>query len=232
MSLAFVGNYTSFHHQHFKMVDILIHHYEQTKSRLNPHATPCSYEEQIMTNNNDTKVERKKTGTCEDVKEAQVHDDSTDSNNQDTWTNEGRMFQRDIRKKQTLEDLSAKTNNNDRHEVLKDTETQCCPAENKFNKTKHCETKPMRMKSNKCHVDNVEKSLLNKTIESFSEKDNDNNEDELNEEIERINHLNMQVTNQSSCQVCDDWIDVKKKLSLEVISKEGDELTWCKMNGQ
>ena len=70
MSLVFVGNHTSFHHQHFKMVDILIHHYEQTKSRLNPYATPYVYEEQITINNNDTKVERKKTDTCEDVKEA------------------------------------------------------------------------------------------------------------------------------------------------------------------
>ena len=42
----------------------------------------------------------------------------------------------------------------------------------------------------------------------------------------------MQVTNQSSCQVHDDWIGMKKKLNIEVISKEGDELTWHKLNGQ
>ena len=230
MSLVFVGNYTSFHHQCFKMVDVLIHHYEQTKSRLNPYATPCSYKEQIMISDNDVKVEKKKTDTSEDMKEAQAHNDSTDSNNQ--WTNEGRIFQRNIRKQQTSEDLSVKTNNDDRHEVLKDTERQCYPTENKFNETKHCKTKPTRMKSNKHYVCNVENSLLNKTIEIFSEKDNNNNEDELNDEIERINQLNMQVTSKLSCQVHDDWMDMKKKLNIEVISKEGDELTWCKTNGQ
>ena len=230
MSLVFVGNYTSFHHQHFKMVDILIHHYEQTKSRLNPHATPHRCKEQIMINNNDMKVEKKKTDTSEDMKEAQAHNDSTDSNNQ--WINEGRTFQRNIRKQPKLKDLSAKKSNNNRHEALNDAETQCCPTENKFKKNKHRENKPLRMKSNKHHVDNVEKSLLNKTIEMFSEKDDNNDEDELNEEIERINHLNMQVTNQLSCQVYDDWIDMKKKLNFEVIAKDGDELMWHKLNGK
>ena len=69
-----------------------------------------------------------------------------------------------------MEDLSVKTNNNNRYEVLKDAEIQCYPTENKFNKTKHCETKLMRMKSNKYHVDNIEKSLLNKPLKFLVKK--------------------------------------------------------------
>ena len=42
----------------------------------------------------------------------------------------------------------------------------------------------------------------------------------------------MQVTNQLSCQVCDDWIDMKNKLNFEVIAKDGDELIWHKLNGK
>ena len=30
----------------------------------------------------------------------------------------------------------------------------------------------------------------------------------------------------------EDWIDAKTKLSIEVISKEGDDLTWHKLNGE
>ena len=62
---------------------------------------------------------KEKIDTCEDVKEPQAHDDSTNSNNQDMWTNEGRTFQRNIRKQQMSEDLSVKTNNNNRYEVQK-----------------------------------------------------------------------------------------------------------------
>ena len=61
MSLVFVGNHTNFHHQHFKMVDILIHHYEQTKWSLNPYATPYVHKEptEIEMSNNETGAEKK-----------------------------------------------------------------------------------------------------------------------------------------------------------------------------
>ena len=39
MSLVFAGPHAVFHHQHVKMVDILINHFEQQKQGLNPHAT-------------------------------------------------------------------------------------------------------------------------------------------------------------------------------------------------
>ena len=40
MSLVLAGPHTVFHHQHVKMVDILMSHFEQQKQGLNPHAIP------------------------------------------------------------------------------------------------------------------------------------------------------------------------------------------------
>ena len=41
MSFEFAGPHTTFHHQHFKMVSILTHYYEQNTHCLNSHAAPC-----------------------------------------------------------------------------------------------------------------------------------------------------------------------------------------------
>ena len=40
MSLVFVGPHAAFHHQHFNMADILMHHFEQHMHRLNPRTAP------------------------------------------------------------------------------------------------------------------------------------------------------------------------------------------------
>ena len=41
MSLVFAGEYTAIHNQCFKMVDMLINHFEHTMFGLNPYAAPC-----------------------------------------------------------------------------------------------------------------------------------------------------------------------------------------------
>ena len=40
MSLV-VGLHAAFHHQYFKMVDVLIHYFEMSTKKLNPCAKPC-----------------------------------------------------------------------------------------------------------------------------------------------------------------------------------------------
>ena len=42
MSLVFTGACTAFHHQCFKMVDMLINHFEHNRCGLNPCAAPCA----------------------------------------------------------------------------------------------------------------------------------------------------------------------------------------------
>ena len=74
-------------------------------------------------------------------------------------------------------------------------------------------------------MDNVVTSLLNKIIETFVESDNDDDEEELRKELETINQMSHQVTNELSCRLHEDWIDVKTKLNIEVILREGDDLT-------
>ena len=46
MSLVFAGSCTAFHHQYFKMVDILMHYFEQNMHSLNPSAKPYAPLEQ------------------------------------------------------------------------------------------------------------------------------------------------------------------------------------------
>ena len=43
MSLVFAGACVAFNHQCFKMVDMLINHFEHNMCGLNPHATPCAH---------------------------------------------------------------------------------------------------------------------------------------------------------------------------------------------
>ena len=40
MSLAFTGSHVAFHHQYFKMIDMLIHLCEMNAKKLNPCAKP------------------------------------------------------------------------------------------------------------------------------------------------------------------------------------------------
>ena len=47
-----------------------------------------------------------------------------------------------------------------------------------------------------------------------------------------INNMSYQVTNALPCRFYEAWIDIKTKLNVEVISKEGDDLTWYNMNGK
>ena len=41
MSLVFAGEHTAFHHRHFKTVDMLIDHFENTMFGLSPYVAPC-----------------------------------------------------------------------------------------------------------------------------------------------------------------------------------------------
>ena len=75
-------------------------------------------------------------------------------------------------------------------------------------------------------------SLFNKITETFVQKDNDDEKDESHAELELINHTICKVTNELSCRLHEEWIDIKKKLNIEVISKEGDNLTWYRINGK
>lgn len=43
MSLVFAGSHAAFHYQYFKMVDILVHHFEQQSHGLNSHAAPYAH---------------------------------------------------------------------------------------------------------------------------------------------------------------------------------------------
>ena len=86
MSLVFVGQHNNFHHQHFAMVDILIHHYEKTKWSLNPCATPHINKEptEKETNNNDKGDERKvETDTNENINDMKLKNDLNDGNDYD-----------------------------------------------------------------------------------------------------------------------------------------------------
>ena len=186
MSLVFVGQHTNFHHQHFKMVDMLIHHYEQTKWSLNPCATPYIPKEPKETeinNNNKGDERRVETDASENTNYVKSNNDLIDSNDYDKWTKVGRIFRPVYKNDQNLNDVKVKSNNENRHELLNDLETQCYSNENKIEKTKDHKNKPKIIKSNPHHVYDVETSLLNKTIETFVERDNDNNEEELHEEL-------------------------------------------------
>ena len=57
MSLVFTGACTAFHHQCFKMVDMLINHFEHTMFGLNPYAAP--YVPRMEGNKVDAKEEGK-----------------------------------------------------------------------------------------------------------------------------------------------------------------------------
>lgn len=52
MSLVFAGSYAAFHHQYFKMVDMMMHHFEQNMYGLNPHARSYVPAEQEYTEKN------------------------------------------------------------------------------------------------------------------------------------------------------------------------------------
>ena len=137
-----------------------------------------------------------------------------------------------INRYEVLNDAKVKINNENRHEALNDLETQCYSNQNKTNKTNDHKNKPNMKKSNLCDVDNVETSLLNKTIETFVERDNDDNEEESHEELETINYMSNQVTNALACRLREAWIDIKTTLNVEVISKESNDLMWCKINSK
>ena len=49
MSLVFAGSYTAFHHQCFKMVGILTHHFERHMhlNPLNPYAKPSEPKQEV-----------------------------------------------------------------------------------------------------------------------------------------------------------------------------------------
>ena len=70
MSLVFVGQYTNFHHQYFKMVEILIYDYKQNMQSLNPCAIPYAPKEQKepeIKNNNQEDERSVTTNTSEET---------------------------------------------------------------------------------------------------------------------------------------------------------------------
>lgn len=112
-----------------------------------------------------------------------------------------------MQKNQNANDLKEKIKNDNRREALNDLEEQCCSNEFKISKINDHKNKPKIAKSNPYCVNNVVTSLLNKTIETFVERDKDDDEEELYEELETINHISYQVTNELLCQLHEDWID-------------------------
>ena len=61
MSLVFLGSYTAFHHQYFKMVDMLIHHFDMNMKKLNPCTKPYKPKKEVEEVNTKEEVQQKKT---------------------------------------------------------------------------------------------------------------------------------------------------------------------------
>ena len=59
MSLVFVGSCTAIHHQCFKMVDMLIHHFEMNMKKLNPCAKPYEPKKEVEEVNANEEVQQK-----------------------------------------------------------------------------------------------------------------------------------------------------------------------------
>ena len=61
---GFTGPHTTFHHQHFQMVDLKIMNFKRTVCGLSPHAVPC---EPVTNNNNmNSELEEERKGKVED----------------------------------------------------------------------------------------------------------------------------------------------------------------------
>ena len=83
MSLVFAGQYTNFQHKYFKIVSILIHHYEQTKWSQNLCATPYIPKKlkEIEINNNNKGDKRKVVfDVIENTNDTKLNNDLIDSN--------------------------------------------------------------------------------------------------------------------------------------------------------
>ena len=222
MSLVFDGTHTEVHHQYFRMVDLLMHHFEQGLRTLNPHAAPHV------------------PNRVEEVKETSKND--VDANVVDEHKSDWKIQRKNIAKRNMMGNANnapLNVKNINTYSSLEDEEeddeeninAECYNNNKPLEATNKC-IKCKMMKSNLYHVDDVETDLLNKTIKTFVERDKNNNEEDLHEELEMINNAINQVIIALSYRVHEDLIDIKTILNAEVISKEGDDLTWHEINSK